>query len=137
PPSRCRNRPASSRCLYAGGRNTDRPAPFASPSSRRARGRPSALLEFFEPISEAQSLQDFRRGLFERQGLVAGVAVLRDRLSVRRGVLAVVTPEAAGRVGVPEVVRIAAPADLEVRENVAVVDREDGLPGLLDLGRTR
>jgi hypothetical protein len=52
--------------------------------------------------------------------LVTEVAVLLDDAAVLRLVIVVVTPEAAGRIHVADVVRIRPPRDIHLREDVPI-----------------
>lgn len=70
-------------------------------------------------LFQAQVRQDLGIRFLHCQQIVAGGAIVRNRLPVRAGVAPVVTTEAAGEIGVPEVVRMHAPVHLHRGENIA------------------
>ena len=64
---------------------------------------------------------------------MAAVAILGDGLAVRGDVRAVMTTETPGKIHVTEIVRIGAPGNLQIRENVAVINRKHGPASLTDI----
>src|SRR5579872_5588853 len=63
-------------------------------------------------------------GVLYREKRVAGVAVVRNRtIAVGRGVVSIVAAEAAGKIGVPEVVGIRAPGHAHRWKNILLVNQ--------------
>src|SRR5580704_14486547 len=67
---------------------------------------------------------------------MASVAFLSDRLTLARCVRAVMTTETSWKIHVAQVVRISAPSNLQLRENVAVVDRKNSVTSLTNIFRS-
>src|SRR6267142_2274482 len=67
---------------------------------------------------------------------MATVAILGDGLVIRGGVRAVMATETPGKIHVTEIVRIGAPGNLQIRENVAVINCKNGPASLQDIFRT-
>src|SRR5450759_1777848 len=82
----------------------------------------------------AQIGEDLWGGFIHGQQVVAGVAVLRDRLAVLGVVPAVVAAVAAGVVGVADVDRVGAPVDFHFGEDVAVPHGQHLFSGGGDFG---
>src|SRR5215472_2358017 len=64
---------------------------------------------------------------------MANIAVLRDGITRSSHVRAVVAPKAPWKLGMAEIVRIGAPSHLEIRKDIAFVDRQNSLGGVLDV----
>jgi hypothetical protein len=73
----------------------------------------------------------------DRQQVVARGTIVGDGLAVLAGVTAVVATEAARRIVVPEIIRVRAPGQTHVGENVAQVDIRHFLARLLDQSAPR
>ena len=56
---------------------------------------------------------------------MAEITVLADRLLSCSGVAFIMTTEAAGVIGVTEIVRVCAPGDLQIREDISLVQSEN------------
>lgn len=82
--------------------------------------------------ADAQLIQYFRIRLLHRQNVMAGGAVIRDRLSTLRHMAAIVTAEATRIVHVPDIVRIGSPGDFHIWKHILVVDRNQALRSLFD-----
>ena len=82
---------------------------------------------------DAESFQDLRRRLARRQWLVAGIAILSNRLSIFRRMRAVVAAETPWKIRVAKVIWIGAPSDFELRKHVAIVNGENRLAGALNV----
>src|SRR5579864_4803856 len=63
--------------------------------------------------------------------------IIGDGLPIRAGMTAVMATEAARRIVVPKIIRVYAPGDAHVREDVAKVNRRHLLAGLLHYGAPR
>src|SRR6202043_2945042 len=64
----------------------------------------------------------------------ARVAILCDGFLIGCGVTVVVAAEAAGFVGMAEIIGVSPPSDLEVGKDVAAINGEKSLTGGLDIG---
>ncbi|MDQ1472452.1 MAG: hypothetical protein QOJ99_3932 [Bryobacterales bacterium] len=81
------------------------------------RGRVSALVSLRD---DAQGLQYFWRGLVYGYHPVAELAVIGDLFRV------FMATEAPGRVSMAEVVGVGSPGNVQVREDIAVVNGQEG-----------
>ena len=62
---------------------------------------------------------------------MTGAAILSNRIAILGGVRAVMTSEAARKIHMPEVIGISSPGNLQIREDIAIVDSQNGISGLL------
>src|SRR6266849_9624215 len=85
-----------------------------------------------EFLFQSQIAQNFGILFFHRQQIVAGGTVVRNGLAIGADVATVMTPETAGKIVMPEVVRVYTPGHLHRRENVSQVDASHALRGLFD-----
>src|SRR5262245_10240243 len=86
------------------------------------------LLNLRNAFVEPERFEYFRRCLFNRKRLMAGIAILSDRPAISGRMVAVVTAETSRKVRVTQIVRIRAPGDLQIRKNIAVIDGKNRLP---------
>src|SRR5208337_691064 len=92
------------------------------------------LLQAGDAVCESQRLQDPGVCFFNRERLVAGVAVLRDgHLLIGCGVRSIMAAKAPREVGMSEIVGVCAPGDLEIGKHIPVVDGCDLSRGFGDV----
>ena len=85
-------------------------------------------------ICESYRLQYPGSCFFDRERLVASVAVLRDRcLLIGCGVRSVMATKAPREVVMSEIVGVRAPGDLQIGKHVPVVDRSNLTSGVGDV----
>src|SRR5271157_365569 len=73
-------------------------------------------------LPSCQLMQNLGVGLVHGQKGVAGVAVLSDLAAAFRLVIAVVAPEAARKIVVPQIVGISPPGDVHFGEDVSLIN---------------
>ena len=72
--------------------------------------------------------------LFHRGEVVTRIAIVRNGSPVRAHVAAIMAPEAARKIHVPQIVRIRAPGDLHLRKHVAQINGLHRVLGVFDVG---
>src|ERR1019366_3984587 len=82
----------------------------------------SAMSNFRQCLLHAKIRKHFRVFLLHRQQVVARTAIIGDGPAIGAGMTAVMAAEAARRIIVPNVIRVSAPGQTHVREDVAQVD---------------
>jgi len=75
-----------------------------------------------DPLFRAQVGQDLGMFFARSQYLMTRRAVIRDRLAIGAGVVAIMAAESAARVVVPKIVGMRAPGHAHVGKDVAQVD---------------
>src|SRR3954452_15174446 len=96
----------------------------------------SLFLKIRDALGDPESFQDFWRGLVCCECLMACCAVLGNRLISPCCVHAIVAPETSRKVCMAQVIRVCAPRNLQVRKDVAIVNRKYCFGRLLDILRT-
>jgi hypothetical protein len=82
-----------------------------------------------QELLNAEITEDFRLCFVDGQQIVAGRAILGDRLAIFCGVIAIVAAEAARIAHVADVIRMGAPGNFHLREHVGGEDGHQSFAG--------